>query len=611
MQVFNQNPEQAITQFTQTANENPQQAGRTLVEIAEDDDGDDDDTASQILLGFARQQGQSDGTVGLVLGAMAGTNPETTGRVLAGSARRDQKTTGTIICAGVEDNAGPVGQAVGHSAGQDADSTGKALQTVSGDPDCVNILGGVVPVETWAPETPPQEGRDQTGQGVWQDIGSPAPIENILARFTSIISDAKTVITNLDDPPVEASPLPPDRIPYGYVDIGHENSTNDDVVAAHVTISVEREWLDTNQVHEWSMQFSRFEESTTSWVPTRSKRVRQDDYKVYFSVTVPGFSLWAVHGATDAPVVTFVEDNLRINPQSINAGGAATVSVDVTNRSNSNATYFASLWVERQISYTDEFVIGAGETRTVELPLSVDRVGEYEVRVGRQISRQPLVVTAPAPTPTPTPTPTPAPVPTPAPIKTPAPVPATATPEPTPVVPGPSPAPTPVTTGIPVPTATVVATVPPSAIAAIIQPEPTSTPIAADGALSPVIGVLEFSDRSPSPGDEVTLTIPNAHPEATADELVVEVELGGDLINRQTVTVPPGETVRVEVTVLVPTQETDITVRVADQTRGTTITPAESGSTGLIVGLLAALVAVAVLVVIIVAVYRRRQLARS
>ena len=145
---------------------------------------------------------------------------------------------------------------------------------------------------------------------------------------------------------MEAAPLPLDRIPYGYVDIGHENFTNDDVVAAHVTISVEREWLDTNQVHEWSMQFSRFEESTTSWVPTRSKRVRQDDDKVYFSVTVPGFSLWAVHGATDAPVVTFVEDNLRINPQSINAGGAATVSVDVTNRSNSNATYFASLSVE-------------------------------------------------------------------------------------------------------------------------------------------------------------------------------------------------------------------------------------------------------------------------
>ena len=242
---------------------------------------------------------------------------------------------------------------------------------------------------------------------MWQDIGSPAPIENILARFTSIISDAKTVITNLDDPPVEAAPLPPDRIPYGFVDIGHENFTNDDVVAAHVTISVEREWLDTNQVHEWSMQFSRFEESTTSWVPTRSKRVRQDDDKVYFSVTVPGFSLWAVHGATGAPVVTFVEDNLRISPQSISSVGEATVSVDVTNRSNSSATYFASLWVERQISYTDEFVIGAGETRTVELPLSVDRVGEYEVRVGRQISRQPLVVTAPAPTPTPVPIPHP------------------------------------------------------------------------------------------------------------------------------------------------------------------------------------------------------------
>jgi hypothetical protein len=79
VQVFIQNPEQAIKQFTRNANENPQQAGKTLLEIAEGDDGDDDDNASQILLGFARQTGDNDGTVGLVLGAMAGTNPETTG----------------------------------------------------------------------------------------------------------------------------------------------------------------------------------------------------------------------------------------------------------------------------------------------------------------------------------------------------------------------------------------------------------------------------------------------------------------------------------------------------------------------------------------------------
>ena len=267
VQVFIQNPEQAIKQFTRNANENPQQAGKTLLEIAEGDDGDDDDNASQILLGFARQMGDNDGTVGLVLRAMAGTNPETTGRVLAGSARRGQQTTGIMICAGVQENAGAVGQAMGHSAREAPGSTSGALETVSGDRECVSQLDGVVPVETWAPETPPQEGPGQTGQGVWQDIGSPAPIENILARFTSIISDAKTVITNLDDPPVEAAPLPPDRIPYGFVDLGHENFTNDDVVAAHVTISVEREWLDTNQVHEWSMQFSRFEESTTSLGP--------------------------------------------------------------------------------------------------------------------------------------------------------------------------------------------------------------------------------------------------------------------------------------------------------------------------------------------------------
>ena len=297
-----------------------------------------------------------------------------------------------------------------------------------------------------------------------------------------------------------------------------------------------------------------------------------------------------------------MEDNLRVSPQSINAGGAATVSVDVTNRSNSNATYFASLWVEQQISHTDEFVIGAGETRTVELPLSVDRAGEYEVRVGRESGNPwwlplwrphlPLLQLRHPPLFRPRRRYRPPPLRSLLRYRDPA-------RRPHPLPPG---------FRFPRQRRSQLSR---ATISAIIQPEPTSPSIVADGALSPVIGELQFSDSSPSPDDEVTLAIPISHPGTTGEELVVEVELGGDLINRQTVTVPPGGTVRVEATVLVPTQETEITVRVADQTRRTAITPAESGNTGLIVGLVAAVAAAAVMVVIIVAVYRRRRLARA
>ncbi len=81
------------------------------------------------------------------------------------------------------------------------------------------------------------------------------------------------------------------------------------------------------------MSFSRYDQATTSWVPTQSKRLWEDEDRVYYSVTVPGFSLWALHGSTEAPQVAFVENDIRISPQTIRAGGAAVVTFKVTNTS--------------------------------------------------------------------------------------------------------------------------------------------------------------------------------------------------------------------------------------------------------------------------------------
>ena len=83
------------------------------------------------------------------------------------------------------------------------------------------------------------------------------------------------------------------------------------------------------------------------------------------------------------------------------AGEWTTVFVDVTNRSNRPETYFANLWLDRQISHSEEVLLGPGKTRTVWMPLSVSKAGTYEVRIGSQISQQPLVVEEPPPTPTP------------------------------------------------------------------------------------------------------------------------------------------------------------------------------------------------------------------
>ena len=135
------------------------------------------------------------------------------------------------------------------------------------------------------------------------------------------------------------------------------------------------------------MQLSRFDPATTAWIPTQSKRIGEDAEKVYYTVTVPGFSLWAIHGSTEPPALTFVEDNLQISRQPIGIGQFTVISVDVTNTTDGPATYFANLWVDKQINQTSQILIGAGLTQTVSFPLSIDIAGAYQIRVGSQLSQ--------------------------------------------------------------------------------------------------------------------------------------------------------------------------------------------------------------------------------
>ena len=156
-------------------------------------------TAQEILTLFEENPEQA----GEVVGQLADDDPEEAGRVISESAEEDEQAAGQIICSAVDGHSASMGRAVGHAAKANAGSTSNALGTISDDGDCVGQLGSVIPVEPWLPEQAPPEGQDQTGQGTWQDVGSPAPVENVMARFFTPIEDAHTDITNLDEPRLE------------------------------------------------------------------------------------------------------------------------------------------------------------------------------------------------------------------------------------------------------------------------------------------------------------------------------------------------------------------------------------------------------------------------
>ena len=618
LDLYNENPEQAVQQLQELAETNPELAAQILLDLAQQDpsaaqgivllltSSDQGNAAFQQLLlnnpGQAAElllltSEEDPELAGELVGKLAEENPKQAGRVIARSAQQDEEGTGQLICNAVGGHSEGTGRAVGNSAGEDAGATGRALRTISGDSECVGQLGSTIPVEPWMPEQTPQEGADQTGQGEWQDVGSPAPIENVMARFGSNIPGAKADITNLEDQPVGTSPLPSDSLPYAFVDIGHENFDNEDVVTAHATISVEKEWLTANQIHEWSVQLSRFDEPTSSWIPTQSKRIQEDDEKVYYSVTVPGFSLWAIHGSTEAPGLIFVEDNLRMSASTAAPGDTTIVSVDVTNTTTESANYFANLWVDQQIDQTDQILIGPGETETINFTLVIVNPGTYQIRVGSQIGQQPLTVEGPVVPPTPvlmgslvTPAPTPTAIvllPTVAPTAAPTPIP----------TPAPSPEPTPVLT--------------PEPVAAAVDPTPTDEPAPEVAAEPVLIGDIEFSNPNPNPGDQVVVTVPVSHTGSSEMTLDLVIEVGGIVAAQQSVTVPPGETIRVDVPIVAPSGgTTDVIVRVGNQSKPTLITPAPQaagGNTGLIIGVVVAIVVVVVIIVIIVVFMRRRR----
>ena len=360
------------------------------VELLLDNADVDAETAGQVLIAMFTRD---DVVTASFTATAADIDPQVTGQMFVAAARSDSASTGELICLASETNTESVGgalvRAAAGSAGVIQGAIGSAAQS---NRACVSRLASVVPVEAWLPENAPQEGADPTGAGQWQDVGSPPPIDNILARFPTSIPGAYTEIVSVLDRLSEFANLPEGSVTYDVLSITPQDFAGDDTPAAHVTMFIDKQWLTSNQVHEWSMQFSRYEESTDTWVPTQTKRAREDETNVYFTVTVPGFSTWAIHGSQSPPVVKFVEGELRAEPAAVEVGEEATVSLEVTNQTDEPGVYFANLWVNGQIDRVAEYPIGAQETITVDLPFAAGVDGAYEIRVGSEVLASPVLV---------------------------------------------------------------------------------------------------------------------------------------------------------------------------------------------------------------------------
>ena len=346
------------------------------------------------------------------------------------------------------------------------------------------------PVEQLVAETPPEVDPDlppptsaqisldvvmysvrETAELAWATIvGSPVPIEKILAKFTRKLADVQVRVEGLPKDSVGASAFGPEQALYAIFRVDIANAEPDDILAAHVTFFVEKSWLETNGIHKWSIEPNRFGEEEGAWVPFPSKRIREDDQRVYYTAVTPGFSPIAIIGSQELPEQVFEVRELAIRPSLPKADQDMVISAKVTNTSQASAFYPATLWIDNTVEAAQSIAIGAGETALVEFTLRRPE-GSYGVRIDRLLTTL-LVGAAPTPSPTPTTTTTPTPPPPPPPSPTPTVrPPATAIPAPT-LAPKPSPTPaavaqapavlSPTPTPLPTPTATALPTATPT-----------------------------------------------------------------------------------------------------------------------------------------------------
>jgi len=281
-------------------------------------------------------------------------------------------------------------------------------------------------------------------------VGSPAPIDKIMAKFKQTLTGVQVELEQLAVKPPHIQPEPPGERLNTYLIIALSQNAARAVEVGYIRFQVAKSWLKANNIHKWSILLSRYDAETNSWMSLPTKRVDEDIVNVYYTATTPKFSVFAISGSTGALEQEFQVSGLEVAPANPVAGQPVKITADIANLTTASRNFAVPLWINGVIETSQAVSLGAGAKTKLVYTISKG-IGNYEIRLDRLIA--PLQVVAPPPTPAPTPEPVPAIAPTPAPTPKPTPLPDTmpaSTPEPVPAAtlqpPAPIAAPLPVST---------------------------------------------------------------------------------------------------------------------------------------------------------------------
>lgn len=184
-------------------------------------------------------------------------------------------------------------------------------------------------------------------------VGSPKGINRILARFARERRDVSVFIERLGLGPAEAQPekpaFPSGRVVNAFFKTEVNNADFEDVLATALVFSVEKRWIQASQVHKWSVEFSRLDETTNDWVPHPSKRIGEDGGtdKLRDCLARLVHSGDNRRGTDSRP--TFAVTNLVIQPEQPRVGDEINITATTTNLGASLSVYPSTHWVDNEI----------------------------------------------------------------------------------------------------------------------------------------------------------------------------------------------------------------------------------------------------------------------
>ncbi len=241
----------------------------------------------------------------------------------------------------------------------------------------------------------------RTEAGKWVVVmGTPTPVEKLMIKTNKALTDVETTLEVSDELPEDVTvALSVEQIVLKYLDISFVNATPEDIDLGHMTFKVEKEWLEENSIHKWSVALSYYDSELEQWITLPTKKVDEDDTYVYYTVTITHHSKYAISGSQTLPARSFEVVNLIINPDDAEPSEDITISGNVTNLSGTAGTFAVTLWLDNTVEAGKNVSLEVGETKMVSFTVTQDTEGTYEVRFDRLFGSFSITKAPPPPAP--------------------------------------------------------------------------------------------------------------------------------------------------------------------------------------------------------------------